>query len=554
MRTLNNKGVSLIELLAAVAIITISGTTLFYGFVAAARTSTKTSQRQMAQDGAQKLIEEFQNSSIFDLETNPAYASIYTKDWVLDSAGNPIINNVKDPSPYNVEEGRKFPNDPSKEVNDMYEYQFNNIAYTYQARAGQTGTNFVADITLTPLTTVDASDPTIKTELDTALSRDPSTNNHNTYSQRGTETNGFAMNTATKVSSNTMIIPEANNIYDGKSFVLSEEFNENDSSVVSNLYSAVYAALQEKNDAIRALSPTAPVISLDQFDSDFSTRYIPLTNMHGTSAKVQKKTEFLLKDSTSSGKVTYEYAIRLTYVFDFDFDLLLTNGTVTTTQSLSSTISTGTYLPTDVAGAASTYTVKKTGSKEYTVEYRMDIPGVTVDGADGATSGGVVKLEDETGAEVTEFNRLEEELPRIYLLYTPFDTVLGTSTTVDGVKKQFAEDEFEFKTTCSTPNAGEQIPRVFFVVQDQKHLIDTDRVVTLKSNNVKANQSTYGNQIQIFTNCLELIKTAAGSTFGPDNYLTNSYGQFIPNFYKMTVVVRDENGLEVARIETIKED
>lgn len=544
MRTLNNKGMSLIELLVAVAIVTISGTTLFYGFVAAAKTSARTSQRQMAQDGTQKLIEEFQSYTVRELEEK--YTGLYTKEWVLDSAGNKVINGKEDTDIYNI-------TSPDNIVDDMYEYKFDNIVYTYSPRGEQAGSSYVATIELSPLTATDLTDPTIKKELDTALSSE----NKNTYKQRGVESNKYAVNPLTNVGTNTFILPDVTNLYDGKSFVLSEELSEYDSSVVSNLYSAIYSALQEVNNTLKAASPTAPVILLDQFDSDFSARYIPLSNMNGSAAKLEKTTEFYLADDFSGGKYNYQYIIQLSYEFSFDFNLVLSNGIITTTAPLSSVL--GTTIPTAIDGADTTYTIKRSGTK-YTVEYKQEIADISKYG----TSGGVIELEDKDGNPVTDF--AISELPRIYLLYKPFDVFSDTKS--DG--KYIASDKIRFVANCGPYTGGNAtVPSVFFVAQETKHAIDTNTDVVLRDlemesqlrNDASLSNPKYpGNtnlsydeeHIKVFTNCLPAIEKNAD--FGPKNYLTNSIGEFSTNFYKMTISLKTLDGVEVTNIVTIKED
>ena len=71
---LNNKGMSLIELMVAIALLAIAGTVLFNGFTFASQIFVKTSKLQMAEDVAQYVAEDFRSHTLDELY-NVVYGS-----------------------------------------------------------------------------------------------------------------------------------------------------------------------------------------------------------------------------------------------------------------------------------------------------------------------------------------------------------------------------------------------------------------------------------------------------------------------------------------------
>lgn len=491
MKTLNNKGLSLVELIVGIALVAIAGTTLFYGFVASGRIHLNTTELQMAEDVAQYISEEFKTHSMKWIETQYGAYMTFTDNAIEDV------------------------------------YQFTGIPYEYSVRtATNPSSKFTADVTLT--TKLTATDEEVR---DT------------TYKQSDTD-NYFAI--APKTGTNTFIVPEVKNIYDGKSVVVSEELNQFDSSVISNLYNAILNQLVQYNADQLAANPLAKVVDLSTFDSGFSDRFYPLANIYGyNNVDIQKNTDIEIIEKVSGEYVKYYYIVDTEYIVEFDFDVELTNGSQSETVKLSSLMPSSFDAILAVGDSQITYKIDRNNIDEYTVKYEAELDSADTGSlSEKGTFAGPIVITDGTGSEVLcKWADADSSVPYLYFLYNPFNVYSDNSTASGG---HIAND----KVTFSYSGAGKKIARAFLVVQDAKHAVEVTEDVYIKD--CKIESGDFLTQLQVFTNSSKIIEAA--STFDGINYLTNSYGKSNVNLYDLKIVVKDLNGKVVAEINTVKED
>lgn len=490
MKALNNKGLTLVELIVGIALVAIAGTTLFYGFVASGRIHLNTTELQMAEDVAQYISEEFKTHSVEWLESQYGSYLTFTDNGITD------------------------------------EYLFTGVPYEYSVRSSTNpSAKFTADVTLT--TKLTATDEEAR---DT------------TYKQNDKD-NYFAI--APKTGTNTFIVPEVKNIYDGKSVVVSEDLNEFDSSVVSNLYNAIQNYVVQKNAEWLAANPLAQIVDLNSLDAAFSAKFYPLSNMYSdSSTDVEKNTSVEIVEKVSGAYVKYYYIVDTEYVFKFDFPVLLTNGTSTSYVDLKDLMPSSFDAILAVGDSQLTYKITRTND-EYTVKYEAELDSADTGSlSEKGTFAGPIVITDSTGAEILcEWADADASVPYLYFLYNPFN-VYSDSKNASG--DYVANDNVTF----SYSGAGKKIARVFLVVQDSKHAVDVTEDVYMK--NCTVSSGDFLTQLQVFTNSSEIIENS--STMHEVNYLTNSYGKSNANLYDLKIVVKDQTGKVVAEINTVKED
>lgn len=480
MKSLGNKGFSLVELMVAIALLAISGTVLFYGFVTSGRIHLNTSQLQMSEDVAQYISEEFKSHSVDWLISR--YSGVKTTSGIVDTI------------------------------------TFTGIPYEYEVEAatGREDAKFTANITLTSKVNDDGNE----------------TARNTTYKQNKDVT--YFYEVADTVGTNTFIIPEITNIYDGKSVVISNEINQYDGRVVSDLWFAIHNDIAAKN----ALIPLeANKFNTNAMDSEYTSRYHPLTNISSSNA-LKKSTDIKVIETSSGDSVNYSYVVTVKYTFNFDFNLSYKSGLLG--PSLSSTVAAGELAT--VEGAESTYSVNHSGTK-YVVTYSR-VLDESLTGRPGVTGSfaGVMNVEGESGAPSFEYKSdgTGDKIANLYILYTPFDLY---SDSLSGV----ANDEitFNFEGSLNT-----NIVRVFFVVQELPHMLDPDLLVTVPDCDIDSGDPAI---FKVYTNSADIIDNAFNN-FEGTNYLTNSYGKSHVNFYDMKIEVFDKDGNKAAEINTVKED
>lgn len=512
MKSINNKGISLIELLVAIALLAISGTVLFYGFVTSARLHNKTSDLQMAEDVAQQVSEEFRSHSLAWLKT--AY-----------SADSPA------------------PGDTSGKVT------FTNVAFNYKVNAdkGREDAKFYVDVILTPKDTSKSGSEVVRST---------------TYQQnrKGTSDN-FYYDVTDDVGTNTFIMPQITNIYDGKNVVVSNEINQYDNRVAGDLFFVIRSQLEQYNNSRTELTK----VNLALFDADYNARFGTLSNMSAYSGtSIKKKTEITVHQQDAATTDKYVYSVKITYTFEFNFPLY--NSKVVALGNLNDGMFVGSGATNNLAavsGADSSLKVYRSGAV-YTVIYEKDLTDITgFLGAGTAITGSFgdilnpVKETDALGNKIYMFDYKvrkadgmgvlpEEEVPiaNLYILYTPFDLYSSDGN---------ASDEILFK--MDRRGGSQNIVRIFLAVQEIQSVADTSKTVTVS--NCKIDGLYDASTFKVYTNSTEIINNKATSKIGEDYYLTNAYGKSITNFYDMQIIVKTYDGTEyskAAELNTVKED
>lgn len=509
MKSINNKGISLIELLVAIALLAISGTVLFYGFVTSARLHVKTTDLQMAEDVAQQVSEEFRSHSVAWLET--AY-----------SADTP------DPA------------DTSGKIT------FTNVAFNYKVNAdkGREDAKFFVDVILTPKDTSKSGSEVVRTT---------------TYDQN-MKIGDFYYDVTDDVGTNTFIMPQITNIYDGKNVVVSSEINQYDNRVAGDLFYVIRSQLENYNKS----RLDAAKVNLTLFEAEYNARFGTFYNTSGYSGtSVKKKTEITVHQQDAATTDKYVYSVKITYTFNFNFPLY--NSQVVPLGNLNDGLFVASGATNNLAavdGADSALKVYRSGA-QYTVIYEKELTELmSFLGSSSAINGSFgeilnpVKEVDGFGNKTYMFDYKvrkpdgtgvlpEEEVPiaNLYILYTPFDLYSD-----DGK----ASDEILFK--IDRRGGSQNIVRIFFTVQDTQSLKDTSKTVTVE--NCKIETPYDAATFKVYTNSDEIINNT-DSQMGKDNYLTNAYGKSITNFYDMQIIVKTFDGTEyskAAELNTVKED
>ncbi len=489
MKKFNNKGFSLIELVVAIGIIAIAGTALFNGFIMSGRVHMNTVQLQMAEDTAQKIAEEFNSNYITVLKTKYSTSTGVITDSIVD---------------------------------DVRTVTFADIPYTYEARTGTEGSSFLVDIKLTSKKTAKG------TEAVRTTTYKQSSNDAATFYQVGDT-----------VGTNTFIIPEVTNIYDGDRIVVSDEINQYDNAVWSDLLSALRSKLDEVNNNINVVENK---YNVNEFENSFLSLYWPYTNITNPDQLIKKTKVFVKYESGGSGTLDFYYVITIEFEFNFDFPLVTMGGLLG--PNLSEVITVDDLAT--VAGATSTYEIKKTGSSQYTVSYKKLLDEAeTGDSTTYGTFGGKIDTSSQNPSEPPleiKADGTGDAVPYLYILYTPFDLYSDDSGECN--------DEIMFD--CAIPGGDDQnIVRVFFVEQKLTNLVDTNK----KSKVVNCDiDSPYPEEtFKVYTNSTDVIDETSNA-IGEKNYLTNSYGKSRYNLYDMEITVKNMQGVTVATYNTVKED
>ncbi len=475
-----NDGFSLIELIVAIGVLAITGTTIFIGFTNSARIHSKTSTLQMAEDVGQYVAEEFKSHSVDWLVSN------YTGSINKDAAG--AVTSI----------------------------EFTNVPFTYSARSAASESQFTANITMTPVS--DASKPGLGT----------------TYKQNQDVTYFYEVDPS--VGTNTFIVPEVTNIYDGTCVVVSEDINQYDSRVVNDLYQVIKNDIEKKNSLIPL---AANQINVADMDSKFSEKYIPLTNITNENQLV-KTTDIRIEADTTGDDVTYSYVVTVSFTFNFDFELVYGNGN--SAGSLKDVVSSGELSAVD--GATSTYEVKHSGSK-YTVTYEETLPE-EMTGQSGlkGSFGGILNVDSDLSTDDMEpkytykKDGSGDKVAYLYILYTPFDMYSDKSGGV-------ANDKITFDYSGS---GATNIVRTFLVTQEVASLYNPSVTMTVEDCEYDGNKDIF----KLYTNSKEIIEKSSDIT--GKEYLTNSYGKTNVNSYELKIELFDLDGNKRAEINTVKED
>lgn len=510
MKTLNNKGVSLIELIVAVAMIAICGTMLFNGFTMAARAHVKTTNLQMAEDVAQQIAEEF--------KTNHVELLLHRYNAV-----SPVVT--------------------TDTVTGVKTIEFNGIAVDYVSRAMiNPNAKFTANIKLTSKLTADGTEISRTDGLET--------DKDTTYKQNSDEATSFYAVTS-DVGTNSFIVPEVVNLYDGENVVVSYMINQYDNVVANDLLSAIRAKVMELN---MSLLP-ANQYDINALVNSYTTLYIPYTKISEADQLIKKTTFKILSDNGSD----YYYVVDIEYEFNFDFPVYKVGGVPAGTLSslLSGDLA-------EVDGAASKYTIKKTGLETYTVSYSYDLKdaeGVdnpesvsgevlgnigTSDSRKGAFWGKVYVDPDDFGEVALDIKAdgSGDAVPYLYFLYTPFDLYSDSTGNT-------ANDEIFFEYYGPT-GANKNIVRTFLVVQETASYTDPEEPIKVENCEIDTSVGV-SDVFKVYTNSSDIIDKSSNNVKGT-NYLTNSKGEARYNLYDMEIIIFDQSGKQVATYTTTKED
>lgn len=531
-----NRGFSLIEIIVAVAIITIAGTALFSGFVQALNVHRKTTRLQMAEDVAQQVAEEFNSHTLFVMQrlhgtpvdadgngTNDEYVDIIARNKIAETAYESYYEN----NAYGY-----FDNSSAVSTDIVSAYEFKNLGYSFGVIEdnGDPSASYMADVLLTARYT--------KTGEQTKVTAaDYTTKNKTTYKQNQAAAQYYEV--GSDVGTNTFIIPDIQNIYNGESVVVSDDINSYDFAAVNDLRFTLKNLIDTYNNA----HPTAPIMAAS-FESGFDSHYNPMTNISHEN-DVQKTTEInIYSGSGAMGTASYYYIVKVSYEFNFDVSLLVASATGTVANAnLKDIVSDGNLSP---AGGTTYYTISKSGTK-YTVTYSKEIEGAPAYISDkNGTFGGEIKID---GAD--PITPSSNNVPYIYFLYRPFNVYYVNAASA-ATEKVLCNDivKVNYQGTMN----GNQV-KVFVVGQEVRNEKNPAKDTTIT--NIILNPSlAESDYFHLYTNCTE----AFSDTYRPTthvsgmNYLTNSVGETDVNHYEMVILVKDLEGKVVARLSTVKED
>ncbi len=494
---LNNRGISLIELLAAIALLAIAGTVLFRGFTDAGRIFSKTTKLQMAEDVAQQVSEEFRSHTLDEL-----YNSIYASAAVTKTDNTDPTTNIRTVT-------------------------FSNIPCNYSVRqsAGVQEATFTANVTLTSLKTAEGVE-TVRTT---------------TYKQHDKNATTGVYNLDSKTGVNTFIVPEVKNIYDGTNCIISDDINQYDNVVVDDLLAVIMNKISEKNEALKTVTgmTSKKLISESNASAAFEAMYVPLSNAN-TPNRLKKETTVKFFQQPVGEEIKYFYTVTVKYTFNFDFALYLNDGT--SYGMLSSFLDSGVI--SSVVGAETTCEVKRSGTS-YEVLYSSS---QTIGShSENCTFGGeITALTPEGTTPVIKNDGSGDGVPYFYILYKPFDLYTDTSTGR-------STDKIIFNTSSL---GTQNIVRAFLVVQEMKHVNAANSIATVSDFSYSGAVPDPAG-FRFYTNSREIINKAVGAVstgVNGDNYLTNSMGESHTGLYQMEITIFDKDGRQVATVNTVKED
>lgn len=494
---LNNRGVSLIELMVAVALLAIAGTVLFNGFMYASRIHVKTTKLQMAEDVAQQVAEDFRSHTLDEL-----YNDIYGSAAIVKTDNTDGSTNIRTVT-------------------------FTGIPCSYDIRqsAGNENAVFTADVTLTTLKTAEG----IEAQRST------------TYEQHNKNSTSGVYELDSTVGVNTFIMPEINNIYDGTSCIISDDINQYDNVVVDDLQTVIMNAISAENDALRGVTGMTEnrLINAAAASASYEAFYVPLTRIDSAS-RLKKTTTVKFFQQPVGEEIKYYYTVTVKYSFNFDFELFLNNGT--SYGMLSSFLGGGVI--SSVAGAETTCEIKRSGTTYEVLYASSRIIGTRTE---NCTFGGEITALTKTGATPSIKNDGSGDgVPYFYILYRPFDLYSDAS----GAK---SSDKIIFDTSSL---GTQNIVRTFLVIQELNHQRAADKTAKVSDFSYLGTAPDtaafrfYTNSREIITNTMGMVGTGVNG----DNYLTNSVGESHSGLFQMEIIIRDKDGNSVATVNTVKED
>lgn len=493
---LNNKGISLIELIVAIALLAIAGTVLFNGFTYASRIFVKTTKLQMAEDVAQQVAEDFRSHTLDEL-----YNNIYGSAAIVKTDNTDSVTNIRT-------------------------ITFTGIPCDYSVRqsAGNQNAIFTADVTLTTLKTAEG------------VEADRTT----TFEQHNKNSDGVYKLDST-VGVNTFIMPEINNIYDGTNCIISDDINQYDNVVVDDLQTVIMNAISTKNTEL-ALIPgitSAQLINASGASASYEAIYVPLSRINNAD-RLKKTTTVKFFQTTVGDEIKYYYTVTVKYSFKFDFEMYLNNGT--SYGMLSAFLASGEIA--SVAGAETTCNIKRSGTTYEVLYSKSQTIGTR---SEDCTFGGEITALSKTGTTpVIKSDGSGDGVPYFYMLYKPFD-LYSDSTTAKST------DEIIFDTSSLSTN---NIVRAFLVVQEMKHQNATGKTATVSDFSYKGSAPDAA-AFRFYTNSREIIKKNTDpvtAVVNGDNYLTNPGGENHSGLFQMEIIIRDKDGNSVATYSTVKED
>lgn len=491
---LNNRGMSLIELLVAIALLAIAGTVLFNGFTFAGRIFVKTSKLQMAEDVAQQVAEDFRSHTLDELY-NDIYAAVAKTDDTDLSTNIRTVTFTGIPCDYSVRQS-----------------------------AGNQNAIFTADVTLTTLKTAEGAE-SVRTS---------------TYEQHDKNSSGVYQ-LDSSVGVNTFIMPEISNIYDGTNCIISDDINQYDNVVVDDLESVIMNAIDTKNVELSNITGITgnQLINAINAASSYESFYVPLTRID-TPNRLKKTTTVKFFQQPVGDEIKYYYTVTVKYSFNFDFEMFLNNGT--SYGMLSSFLGSGVISSVD--GAETTCEVKRSGTTYEVLYASSQVIGTHTE---KCTFGGEITALTKTGSTPSiKSDGSGDGVPYFYILYKPFDLY---SSPLDAKSSD--------KIIFDTSSLGTQnIVRAFLVVQEMQHRNATNKMATVSDfsySGVAPDTAAF----RFYTNSKEIIKASpgvVGTGISGDNYLTNSMGESHSGLFQMEIIIRDKDGNSVATVNTVKED
>lgn len=521
--SLQNEGFSLIEIIVAVAVLAITGTMLFNGFTFAARTHQETVRLQMAEDVAQEVAEEFQANKT---------------DWLKTQYGGVLVGDVYE----NVSETV----DATTGIQTLVFGSTTPIAWNYKQRAadGNPDAKFSVRVTLKSKVTADKVGTGNK---ETGNLVPGSTTDKTTYNQHTAGTNAvFSANEY--VGTNTFVVPEIVNIFDGTNTVISEEINQYDNSVADDLFTAIKTRIDALNsNGTKPVTDPTYIKNKNEIEAAFCAKFIPLSGVSNTN-DIKKYTTIEIMDRPAGAEMEYFYIVTISYEIKFSANVVYANNATASLFDLMENVSNS------VSGAASAYSIEKQTNDVYKITYER-----TFTAGDVAANVCTTELIGKTGTfggKITDASNPSESIKAdgsgdkvayFYILYRPFDIYTDHSGSA-------SNDVIKVKSSISN---NTNIVRTFLVVQDVKHAKQTTLNTTVSDCSISGNYVGTDDAFRFYTNSRNIIEAGvsdAGRKINQRNYLTNSANKSSMVYYDMTIEVMDKDGNKVAEYYTVKED
>ncbi|MCR5216508.1 MAG: prepilin-type N-terminal cleavage/methylation domain-containing protein [Lachnospiraceae bacterium] len=567
MRRLDNNGFSLLEIIVALAILSIVGTVIYNGFLQGLWTYNKATDMQNREATANYVAEWFNTHSLRWLSLDSTYnpsavngdiefktqsaaqsmrGTVKTSGGMLSYTDVGLIFDSATGSNYKVTDSNSSPFGIGDLVKDK-QVKVSKISYTGMpiniTNGDSSNPEFYVDVTLTPVeaskagvgstykqTTLDSTGeyfqlaPSYVDENGVTHSSDPSSADYDA---------NFAVKT------NNYVVPDIRNMYDGDGVVVTDEINQYDTLVLNDIKNLMVEKIDAYNASLGATASDATLADTARFAGDFDTDFGYYYTGNTTAGNdIQKTTTITLKQvgtGADTDPISYVYVVTVEYEVSCNLPVYNVAGTGTIAG-----------LPGTITVNNNSMTVTTSGSK-YTVTYIEDLDSLISNDVDGLVSQGVLASNSFSGSNYKGsfggvlyrsqlISDAERNLTNLYIIYEPFDKY--SNTGVAGTNTLLSKDKVVIDGGTGTVPVN-----VYFVVQKVKNTAGTKEYdlsssnLTLKNNAMKTGTTHDFQAVSVYTNSENLLKNSSNSNslLNRYNYLTNSYGNARTNYYAMEI-------------------